>query len=86
MSVVWQCDRCHVVSDRGFPPDDLPEDWRKTDRLVLGSEGARSLMEAVLCDECDVDAYHWWQGDDHYLDGWLQARAVPAETEGRTDG
>ena len=59
MALVWKCDRCGRTSHPG-DVDNPPDGWRQTDRPVRGSEGARSLTEATLCDGCDDELYSWW--------------------------
>ena len=59
MALVWKCDRCHRTSDAG-DIGEPPDDWRETTRPIRGSGGARSTMNAALCEKCDDALYDWW--------------------------
>lgn len=78
MAQVWQCDRCEVVSKNGNV-DDPPDGWERRDVPVRGSQGARSSMTWVLCNECDDDLYLWcrrgWMKDGLKVETSLDARA-----------
>lgn len=58
MAQVWQCDRCHTISDLGNI-DDPPDNWERRTMPVRGSQGARSSRDAVICADCDDSLYAW---------------------------
>lgn len=60
MAQVWQCDRCDKVDDTGNV-DDPPDTFERRSMPVRGSEGARSSMDAVICQECDDSLYEWFR-------------------------
>jgi hypothetical protein len=61
VSVVYQCDRCKAISGEEYAAGYIPEDWRNlVAQPVRGSEGARSMRSAIICDACDDDLYEWW--------------------------